>query len=99
MLRLDLNQRARAIDVMAASVRLSDGLGTFETARVMLEALGRDFDIDAMDFGPREDITSGNVWGCARCSSTDHETTDHDEALIERIKAEITAHNQRLGAL
>jgi hypothetical protein len=54
-----------------AAEKMADALADWEAkgiktclgrALLMLEALGEDFDVAAMDPGPREDIESGNVW-------------------------------------
>ncbi len=64
----------------------------------MLEALGRDFDVSAIDPGPRDDIDSGEVWPdpiylhqCGRCFLIGHSTEDHDARVLERNDSELAA--------
>jgi len=69
MLRLDYEQYDAAAEKMAKALQRAEdtGMRTFlGRAQVMLEALGADFDVDAMDV--RDDVGSGEVWGDVECA-------------------------------
>jgi len=98
MLKLDYEQYDAAGEKMAKALQRAEdaGMRTFlGRALVMLEALGADFDVSVMDPGPeRDDIKSGEVWGCEHCQSTLHSTEAHKSALSERIIRETAQYNR-----
>jgi hypothetical protein len=102
MLKLSGDEYIEATDRLAKALERAEEAGMrthMGRAGVMLEALGNDFDVSAMDPGPREDITSGNVFGCARCLSESHSTAEHDEQFAARLRNEIASYNRDvLGA-
>lgn len=62
MLKLNGPEYDEALMKMAQALRHTDMATELGKASVMLEALGRDFDVAPIDPGPRDDIESGEVW-------------------------------------
>ena len=106
MLKINHSDYGDAVEAMMEAWTEAEEAGLanrFSFCSIMLEALGRDFDVEAVDPGPDDeeddDVASGEVWPhCSYCSSTLHTTTEHADSLLERFSAEVDAYNKGLMA-